>query len=371
MSDDLRNAIARYEPADDAAPGSLPVVAAFGPPDQVQILKILGLDPADARAHAVVAVAERYGLDPVLGEIMILPKSSRPYVSRDGYLQIAHRSRQLDGIEVVDGPRRDPQEREWVASVAVYRKDMTRPFIFPGRASMNLDNGPEMAITRAERRALRRAFAVTLPDAFAEDEYDTRPAAPAPPPVQGPDGGTSPAAAPAPPPDAEPIRKNTLKALQAALREAGFTAAQRTARLQLLSDMTGRTISSANNLTEDEAAAILTRLADRARDAAGNGRAASSEPDGDPPAEPPPAEAVALATKTQRNELLTLLRDAGITDRAEVLARLTEWAGHPVERTSDLTEEQARVLIGHARALPANAAGEDTDAGDDPAPEQA
>lgn len=140
----------------------------FGTPDQEKILRLIGLDPRDPKAHAVVAVARRYDLDPVLGHISIIPRSNMPYITRDGYLYIAHRSGQLDGIEVLEGPTRDGTE--WHARIAVYRKDMSHAFVYPGRCELGRDNGPEMAITRGERRALRRAFAVTLPREFGDDD---------------------------------------------------------------------------------------------------------------------------------------------------------------------------------------------------------
>lgn len=149
---------------------------AFGAIDEVKILKMIGLNPADPRAHAVVAVARRYALDPVLGHIEVLKDSSRPYITRDGYLHIAHRSRMLDGLEVVDGPRREGSE--FVCRVAVYRKDMSRPFIYPGRAAVGRDNAPEMSLARAERRALKRAFAVTVPHDFGDDDEERPPRPP-------------------------------------------------------------------------------------------------------------------------------------------------------------------------------------------------
>ena len=123
------------------------------------IAKYIGLDPRDERSHAVVAVCERYGLDPVLKHIIVLPKGGA-YITRDGYLHIAHKSGQLDGIVLEE---QGTENGEHYAVVAVYRKDMSHPFRFRGRYPLSGHNkqyGPEMAVKNAEVQALRRAFDV-------------------------------------------------------------------------------------------------------------------------------------------------------------------------------------------------------------------
>lgn len=343
MSDDLAGAIARRETDPGDEPSNLPVTAAFGRPDAARILQIIGLDPRDPRAHAVVAVAERYGLDPVLGHIAIIPKSAMPYITRDGFLFIAHRSGQLDGITVEDGPRRDGAEREWSCKVAVWRKDMTRPFTYPGRAALTLDNGPEMAMARAERRALKRAFAITVPDVFAEDEDDTRTWLPGP-----ADDGASPAAVreegPAPAAGPERAAPPAVKALHAQFRAAGIT--DRRERLAMLTDWAGREITSAGDLTAPEASDALARLAERRRDAQ-----AAAE-DEEPPGEPPPPEAQDRpATNEQRTRVITALSAVGITRKGDVLSMLTGWTGRDITATGDLTESEATAAIANAAAL--------------------
>lgn len=355
MSEELSKAIARREPEADTTTA----LEAFGPPDQVRILQIIGLDPRDPRAHAVVAVAERYALDPVLGHLLILPKSNRPYITRDGYLHIAHRTGQLDGIEVIDGPRRDAEEREWVCKVAVYRKDMSRPFIFPGRAEIGRDNGPEMALARAERRALRRAFAITLPDAFAEDEYDSRPAPVMMPPV-APNG--VPAVPEQPAAGPEPIGKTQLTAVQAGFTDIGVS--DRTQRLALLSEWTGRKVTSAKNLTAEEASTVLDRLAERRGDQAEDAEVIE---DPEPPNEPEGRaheqdEATDRpATKEQRNKVLAALKQAGITGKDDVLNALSGWTGRDIAKTDQLTESEALSILNNAAALSTLTRPDDTD----------
>ncbi|MCL2582950.1 MAG: hypothetical protein FWE35_10880 [Streptosporangiales bacterium] len=332
-SEELRQAIDRRK-TDVATAPTPTAMGAFGPPDQVTILKTIGLNPADPRAHAVVAVAERYGLDPVLGHLLILPKSNRPYITRDGYNHIAHGSGQLDGIEVVDGPRRDTAEREWVCQVAVYRKDMSRPFIFPGRAELGLDNGPEMALARAERRALKRAFAVTLPSAFTDDENDTRPPLTAQPPV----------AAPEPAPDAEPdpIEKNQLTALQARFKELGIT--DRAERLRLISEWAGRKVTSAKALSADEARTVLAHLGERAADQAEEAEVVDE-------AEPAAEVEDRPATNDQRVQVINAFSAAGIDAKDRIRDLLSDWTGRRIDRTDQLTESEALQAIDRAAAL--------------------
>lgn len=137
-------------------------IGAFDPRDE-KVLNYLGFSPTDPRSRAVVAVARRYDLDPLLKHVIVIPKGG-VYITRDGLLHVAHRSGQLDGIEVVQEPTLSEDGREWVARVSVHRKDMRFPFTFPGRYPVNGSNrdyAQEMALKAAEAHALRRAFDVT------------------------------------------------------------------------------------------------------------------------------------------------------------------------------------------------------------------
>jgi len=145
-------------------------IGAFDPRDE-KVLQYLGLNPGDARSRAVVAVARRYNLDPLLKHVIVIPNGG-VYITRDGLLHTAHESKQLDGIVVEQEPTLSKDGTEWVARVSVYRKDMRFPFTFPGRypakGGGNARYAQEMALKAAEAHALRRAFNVTgLP---AEDE---------------------------------------------------------------------------------------------------------------------------------------------------------------------------------------------------------
>lgn len=128
--------------------------------DYEAVLKSLNLNPADPKTQALMLVCDRYGLDPVLKHIVLI--SGNAYVTRDGYLAVAHRSGQFDGMEVLD---QGADSTHYTAKVAVYRKDMSHPFTFVGRypksKNMAKEYGPEMAVKVAEVQGLRRAFNVT------------------------------------------------------------------------------------------------------------------------------------------------------------------------------------------------------------------
>ncbi len=136
--------------------------------DQLAVLNAIGIDPRDPSAQAVLLICQRYELDPLLKHVVLIQK--RPYITRDGLLHVAHRSEQLDGIEVLE---QGETEGHFVAKVAVYRKDMGHPFAYVGRypkGGSNKGYGPEMAVKCAEVMALRRAFDVAL--AAREEMWD-------------------------------------------------------------------------------------------------------------------------------------------------------------------------------------------------------
>jgi RecT family protein len=174
-------------------------------------LAYLGLDPRRPEVHALVLLCRRYGLDPLLGHASVIVAKkggNRAYITRDGMLEIAHRSGQLDGI-VVDEQRRNTENDGWTAYVSVWRKDMSHPFRYGAQckdseSQAEQGNGPEMALARAERRALRRAFNIPVSDDDSDDADLADLPAIEPPPEQFP--GRRPAAT-RPPPKASPSRR--------------------------------------------------------------------------------------------------------------------------------------------------------------------
>jgi hypothetical protein len=96
----------------------------------------------------------------------------RAYITRDGLLHVAHRSGVLDGIEVTP-PTLDEDGKFWRSTCSVFRRDMTRPFTYPGRypaTGGNAKYAPEMAVKVGEVAALRRAFDVSAPT--LEERWD-------------------------------------------------------------------------------------------------------------------------------------------------------------------------------------------------------
>ena len=139
--------------------------------DPRAVLQAMGLDPRNPKDQAVVMICQTYNLDPVLKHVVLVDKN--PYITRDGLLKVAHASGQFDGIGVVEEGENDD---EWWAIVAVWRKDMSRPFTYRGRypkTSPNKKSGPEMAVKCGEVMSLRRAFAVSMPT--REERWDVDP----------------------------------------------------------------------------------------------------------------------------------------------------------------------------------------------------
>lgn len=125
-----------------------------------EVLKALNLNPRDPKVQALVLTCQQYGLDPVLKHMVLI--SGDAYVTHRGLLHVAHASGRFDGIELLEHGEDDG---EWWAKVAVWRNDMRHPFTYVGRypkSGTNKKYGPEMAITRAESMALRRAFDVAM-----------------------------------------------------------------------------------------------------------------------------------------------------------------------------------------------------------------
>jgi hypothetical protein len=138
------------------------------PITQEIVLSTLGLKPNDANTITALALCQRYDLDPVLKHILIV--KGNVYVTRDGLLYTAHKSGKLDGMEVLE---MGETETHYTARVAVYRKDMSRPFVYPGRYPKDGSNkvfGAEMAVKVSEVMGLRRAFSIAA--SVLEERWD-------------------------------------------------------------------------------------------------------------------------------------------------------------------------------------------------------
>src|SRR5262245_49101853 len=83
----------------------------------VAVARYLNLDPDDIKAQAVVLVCDRYGLDAYLNHVEIV--EHKIYISRDGWLHIAHESGVFDGMKTEEERE---SENGYSATVTVYRK---------------------------------------------------------------------------------------------------------------------------------------------------------------------------------------------------------------------------------------------------------
>jgi phage recombination protein Bet len=129
-----------------------------------------------------VTLARTYHLDPFKNQIWCVkygPGQARVFTGRDGFLEIAHRSGQFDGME--SGVRdKIGEEGKIIGWARVHRKDMSHPFY----VEVDLDeyrketpawkDMPRTMIQKvAESQALRKAFSASglySPEEFGEEE---------------------------------------------------------------------------------------------------------------------------------------------------------------------------------------------------------
>jgi phage recombination protein Bet len=141
----------------------------------------------DAEFQLLVHMANKYRLDPLAKQIWCIKRSSSDpatiMTSRDGYLEIAHRSGQFDGMDSKVSER-DAQGNPIVATCTVWRKDMSHPFtaevLFK---EYNQPNSPTwkkypgaMLIKVAEVFCLKRAFSIS--GMVTQEEMEDLPALP-------------------------------------------------------------------------------------------------------------------------------------------------------------------------------------------------
>lgn len=122
-------------------------------------------------------LAKRYELDPFSKQIWAVKYNDQPaniFCGRDGYLAIAHRSGQFNGME--SGTK--GEGKDMIGWCKVYRKDMRMPFSVEVHRS-EYDTGksvwaskPRTMIQKvAEAQALRRAFSIS--GLYSPEEFDT------------------------------------------------------------------------------------------------------------------------------------------------------------------------------------------------------
>ena len=111
----------------------LPATAATASPatydrEKLQLIRDMFAKGANDNEFGVmVELARKYQLDPFARQIWLVKYGDSPaqiFCGRDGYLVIAHRSGQFDGIQ--SGSR--VEDGELIGWCRVYRKDMSHPF---------------------------------------------------------------------------------------------------------------------------------------------------------------------------------------------------------------------------------------------------
>lgn len=122
-----------------------------------------------AQVHALLLVAREHGLNPWTREIYAFPGrggSIMPIVGLDGWLRLANRHDQFDGMDVefVDGKTLDDKPDKG-CKVSVYRKDRAHPIVhiaWYSECKRGTDPWKQMPMRMLENRAtcqaIRRAF---------------------------------------------------------------------------------------------------------------------------------------------------------------------------------------------------------------------
>ncbi len=161
----------------------LPAATHAAPPatydrEKLQLIRDMFAKGANDNEFGVmIELARKYQLDPFARQIWLVKYGDSPaqiFCGRDGYLAIAHRSGQFDGIQ--SGSR--VEDGELIGWCRVHRKDMSHPFEVEVYASeystgKNLwrDKPRTMIQKVAEAHALRRAFSIS--GLYAPEEIDT------------------------------------------------------------------------------------------------------------------------------------------------------------------------------------------------------
>ena len=153
---------------------------------QIQLVRdMCAQNCTDNEFLLLMQLAKTYQLDPFAKQIWAVKYPGAPaaaiFCGRDGFLAIAHRSGQFDGME--SGTRTD-ETGGLVGWCKVYRKDASRPFSVEVSASEYTQKNKQGEVTRfwrekpktmiqkvAEAQCLRRAFSIS--GLYSPEEIDT------------------------------------------------------------------------------------------------------------------------------------------------------------------------------------------------------
>jgi len=150
--------------------------------DKIELVKsLVAKGCSNDEFGLLVHLANQYELDPLKREIWAVKYGYSPaqiFVSRDGFLSIAHKSGQFNGMNTVFKEPSDPKNiNDTMATCTVYRKDMEHPIevtIKMGEYNTNMSvwkTKPRTMLQKvAESQALRRAFNVA--GVYSPEEFD-------------------------------------------------------------------------------------------------------------------------------------------------------------------------------------------------------
>lgn len=147
--------------------------------DKKLIKETVAKGTTDSEFKLFLYTAMKYALDPLVKQVWCVKYDEKApaaiFTGRDGFLSIAHRSGQFDGMEteaIREGGKLIG------ARCKVWRKDMSHPFVVEvplgeyNTGKSNWAKMPETMIKKvAESQALRRAFDIS--GIYAPEEIDT------------------------------------------------------------------------------------------------------------------------------------------------------------------------------------------------------
>jgi phage recombination protein Bet len=168
-----------------ATTGAGGIVPAQYNQQQIQLIRdMCARDCTDNEFLLLMQLSRTYGLDPFAKQIWAVKYPNAPaaiFCGRDGFIAIAHRNGNFDGME--SGTRLD-ENGELIGWCKVYRKDMSHPFVVEvpfaeyiqrnkqGEVTKFWREKPKTMITKvAESHALRRAFGIS--GLYSPEEIDT------------------------------------------------------------------------------------------------------------------------------------------------------------------------------------------------------
>lgn len=149
--------------------------------EEIQLLRdTYGKGATEHEFGLLMQLAKTYQLDPFTRQIWLVKYPGSPaqiFAGRDGYLAIAHKSGQFDGMESGSKTNDDGEIVGWCT---VYRKDMSKPFHvevllseYNTKKSLWASKPRTMIVKVAEAQALRKAFSIS--GLYSPEEFDDAP----------------------------------------------------------------------------------------------------------------------------------------------------------------------------------------------------